>query len=128
MTKSTDDYLQASQFEITGDATEDTSTRQLWHVTAGEKFQISYKVFLPVGGTWSIVPAGDTESFTITGTTTGTVADGGTRVTLEITPKTGSSGKQLHFNTYVTADGVQYNLDSETQLYDIRGYHIFKVN
>lgn len=128
VTKSTDDYLQASQFEITGDATEDTSTRQLWHVTAGEKFQISYKVFLPVGGTWSIVPAGDTESFTITGTTTGTVADGGTRVTLEITPKTGSSGKQLHFNTYVTADGVQYNLDSETQLYDIRGYHIFKVN
>ncbi len=128
VTKDTDDYLQASQFEITGAATEDTNTRQLWHVEDGNTFKISYKVFLPVGGTWSIVPAGDTGSFTITGATSGTVVDGGTRVTLEITPNSGSFGKQLYFNTYVTADGVQYNLDSETQLYDMRGYHYFKVD
>lgn len=127
--KTSDDYLQASQFEITGNATEDSSTRQLWHVTAGQTFKVSYKVFLPVNGTWSIVPAGDdVNSFTITGTTSGSVVDGGTRVTLEITPKEGSSGKQLYFNTFVTDGGVKYNLDSETQLYDIRGYHYFKVN
>ena len=128
VTKDTDDYLQASQFEITGAATEDSNTRQLWHVEEGNSFKISYKVFLPVGGTWSIVPAGDTDQFTITGDTSGSVVNGGTRITLEITPKTGSTGKKLHFNTYVTAGGVQYNLDSETQLYDIRGYHYFLVD
>ncbi len=117
-----DGYAQASQFEISGDATEG-STRQQWTVHTGNEFIITYKVFLPEGGTWKIEPKGDVGSFSITGATSGTVEEGGTRVKLNITPT--AAGKTLYFNTTVTKDGVTYNLDSETQLYDMRGYHKF---
>ena len=44
-----------------------------------------------------------------------------------MTPKsTATAASKLWFNVTVTAtDGEVYNIDSETQLYDMRGYHYF---
>ena len=64
-------------------------------------------------------------------TISGTVNDGHpTKISLHITPKaSAASGDQINLRTYVTnADGsVKYSLDSETQLYDLRGYHYFVI-
>lgn len=152
--KSTDDYAQATQFEVTGaESREDDNypeLKQSWYVTKNQPFTVTYKVFLPEGGSWSIIPAGDTDAFSIectspTGTEaapdgsfSGSIASGanGTRVTLKITP-TGDAGKTLYFKTYVTKGGVTYSIDSETQLFDVavdsshpditRGYHKFTI-
>ena len=44
-----------------------------------------------------------------------------------MTPKAPVSGsKKIAFNTTVKdTAGNEYNIDSETQLYDMRGYHYF---
>ena len=90
---------------------------------------------------------GDTGVFTISGsytkytTTTGevvslsgtsisgTINEGHpTKISLQITPgASAASGNQLYFKTYVTKDGKKISLDSETQLYDMRGYHYFVI-
>ena len=152
LTEDGDVYTQATQFEIDGaenkmealNAEVDASTtmtaeekaaakkdneayEQTWRVTPGQAFTISYKIFLPVGASWAIVPQGDTGDFTVTGTTTGTVAEGGTRVTLTVVSNA-TTKKELYFKTTVTEGSTTYSLDSETQLYDMRGYHKFIVN
>ena len=64
-------------------------------------------------------------------TISGKVNDGHpTKISLHITPKDGAESEdQINLRTYVTnADGsVKYSLDSETQLYDLRGYHYFVI-
>lgn len=160
--KTTNEYAQATQFEISSGAvnkekalndlldptsatyTEDKQAnaryKQTWRVTAGQQFTISYKVFLPSGGTWSVIPRGDTEAFDISiAPNSNAIAAAGTRVTITVTPKSGQKGtKKLYFNTYVTKGEVTYSIDSETQLYDValdndhpndtRGYHYFVLN
>ena len=55
--------------------------------------------------------------------------DGSTVVTLEIRyTGTDSNRHQLYLNTFATKNGNTFSLDSETQLFDIRGYHYFVVN
>ena len=61
------------------------------------------------------------------GKLTGTIS-GLTNVSFTVTPKSSAVGtdKKVWFKTTVTAsDGAVYNIDSETQLYDMRGYHYF---
>ena len=42
---------------------------------------------------------------------------------------TAADDDQLFFKTYVIdTNGMRQSLDSETQLYDMRGYHYFMVN
>lgn len=155
------DYAQATQFEVTGAVNKEDALnkaldpnaanydeqkkanavyKQTWRVTAGNEFKVSYKVFLPQGGTWSVTPQGDTDAFDITITPeSNAIAAAGTRVTITVVPKTGQTGrKQLYFNTYATKGGMTYSIDSETQLYDVmldndhpdmtRGYHYFVLN
>ena len=144
------DYPEASQFTIDGAANvrekydpdhRNDGTwkkyRQYWDVTAGTPVTIDYKVMSPVGGTWKVELAGPgADAFTLTGANglSGTVdaeGDNVTPVKLTLTPSASASGiKVVYLLTTVTsADGtVTYSLDSETQLYDLRGYHYFVLN
>ena len=120
--------------------------RQTWYFKQNGAISIDLNVTSPTGGTWSIVPQGDTDSFDVTcsytkytTTTTGTVETGlsgtvndgrPTNITLTVTPKEGAqSGKQIYFKTYVTnaERTATYSLDSETQLFDLRGYHYLVI-
>ena len=140
---------QASQFAVKG-VTESTSARQTWILpTATTTATVSFKIMSPFGGTYAVTPVVDDldnidpdafdvvfydEAGDIT-TSTGTIGktdDDGhkhpTKVTFTVTPKASAIGtsKKIAFNTTVTApDGTVYNIDSETQLYDLRGYHYF---
>ena len=100
--------------------------RQYWVIPQGKTATVSFKIITPKTGTYTITPVGDTDSFTVTGNLSGNIEDlGDTRtVSFQITPTT-TANKSLHFNTTVTSGGVTYNIDSETQLFDIRGYHYF---
>ena len=84
---------------------------------------MSFKIVAPRTGTYTITPVGDTDSFTVGGTLSGSIpADG--KISFTVTSNTAES-KTLHFITSITSGGVTYNIDSETQLFDIRGYHYF---
>ena len=98
--------------------------RQYWVVPQGATATVSFKIVTPRTGTYTIAPQGDTGSFTIGGDAlSGDIpADG--IITFTVTPTT-SDNKTLYFNTSITSGGVTYSLDSETQLFDIRGYHKF---
>lgn len=123
--------------------------RQYWLMKNDGSVTVRYKIMSPIGYKWTVVPCGDTQYYTVksqvittteTGTTTtlsdnleGTIGDGTrtTNVILVITPKDpGTAPHQLYFKTYVESqDGtVKYNLDSETQLLEMRGYHYFCLN
>ena len=152
------DYPQSTQFEPAGNidnlrdllrAANNVSSgyngyRQCWVFNADGTATVTYKVMLPAGGTWKLVPQGDTGSFVVSvsgatvasdGSFSGTIGnDGTTRVTFTIKPASGAYGtgkdpKAIYFKTYVTnAAGTTYSLDSETQLYDMRGFHYFILN
>ena len=152
--KESGDGVQATQFNVVGadnlrelkDAQVNASTtmtesekkaalaankayRQWWVFDAGETVTVTYKIMMPKTGTWNVEVLGDTDSFTVSptsGTLAGTNASA-TYITLTITSNA-TAKKSIYLKTTVTSEGETYNLDSETQLYDMRGYHYFIVN
>lgn len=157
---SSGDGVQATQFNINGadnlrelkDAAVDDDTtmseeekkaakeankayRQWWVFDAGETVTVTYKIMMPLVGTWKVEPFGDTDSFTVkssleSGALTGALAGAtasATYITLTITSNA-TGKKSLYLKTTVTSGDETYSLDSETQLYDMRGYHYFIVN
>lgn len=151
---SSGDGVQATQFNVVGahnlrelkDAAVNASTtmtdsekqaalaankayRQWWVFDAGETVTVTYKIMMPKTGTWNVEVLGDTDSFTVS-PTSGTLAGSNasaTYITLTITSNA-TAKKSIYLKTTVTSGGETYNLDSETQLYDMRGYHYFIVN
>lgn len=139
----TDGLPQASQFQVHGtdiynvyqlhpNNADAKALRQTW-VLGENTAYVSFKVISPAGGTWEIEPQGDTEKFTITGDLSGDInprgATSATKVSFSVTPNGAADGDKIWFKTYVTdTDGITYSLDSETQLYDARGYHYFVIN
>ena len=144
------DYPEATQFTIDGAANvrdkydlnhaQDGTWkkyRQYWDVTGGTPVTIDYQIMSPVGGTWKAELVGPGASaFTLSGNGTGTgglsgtvdaEGDNTTKVKLTLTPSSASGINVAYILTTVTSkDGtVTYSLDSETQLYDLRGYHYF---
>ena len=156
------EFPQTTQFSVTGakngrdDLGQGESARQTWYFMPGQTIEVHFKVMLPAGGTWEVVPMGGTEAnpapddlnnFTITNVSpavngVATVAtnlygpigqSGSTDVKLQITYNgTDSDVHSLYFLTYAYSGankgGVKYSIDSDTQLYDQRGYHTFIVN
>ena len=146
-----DEIPQASQFIVTGDGVKNVydlhtghtdasaakAYRQHW-VLGANTATVTFDIFSPVGGTYEVVPQGATDKFTVTSVTgypSGTIADprvpGQTKTKVSFTVKANANATAddlLWFRTYVTSSaGVQYSLDSETQLYDVRGYHYFRT-
>ncbi|MBR5043411.1 MAG: hypothetical protein IKX67_09275 [Bacteroidales bacterium] len=142
------DNVQTTQFVVSGNETarlkngrddlgQGSGKRQYWYFTSGGVVTVSFKVMLPENGTWSVVPS-DTENFSVTNVSSGTSSttlsgtigdDGATVVTLEIRYiGEDSDPHELYLNTYATKNSNTFSLDSETQLFDIRGYHYFVVN
>ena len=109
--------------------------RQYWVFPAGQEVTVTYKIMMPLVGTWAVELCGDdAASFTVeptSGNLAGATASA-TYITLKIKTAASLTGeKTLYLKTTVTEDGEDgetYNLDSETQLYDMRGYHYFVVN
>ena len=135
---------QASQFAVEGvrnvyEIHNNSDTykpyRQTW-VLGSATATVSFKVFTPFDGRWEIVPQGDTDKFLVNGnvpeTLTGRVHAQGAPVTwisFTVSSNGASDGDRIWFKTYVTSpDGQKFSLDSETQLYDLRGYHYFQIN
>ena len=94
-------------------------------------------------GTYEIVPyvlkangtiTTDISGFQVGGTLSGSIGGTGhtheaTKVEFTVRHNNAPNGDQLFFKTYVIdADGVRHSLDSETQLYDMRGYHYFRID
>ncbi len=104
--------------------------RQYWVFPAGQEVTVTYKIMMPLVGTWAVELCGDdAASFTVT-PTSGNLAGAdasATYITLKINSNA-SGVKKLYLKTTVASGGETYNLDSETQLYDMRGYHYFVVN
>ncbi len=146
-----DEIPQASQFIVTGDGVKNVydlhtghtdasaakAYRQHW-VLGANTATVTFDIFSPVGGTYEVVPQGATDKFTVTSVTgypSGTIADprvpGQSKTKVSFTVKANANATAddlLWFRTYVTSSaGVQYSLDSETQLYDVRGYHYFRT-
>ncbi len=144
----TDECVEATQFVIVGannvydrhdDAEAYRPLRQTWIFEPDtenggyKEVELSFLVLSPVEGTWEIVPSGDyVNEYEITGALTGTVAArdaGTTKVSLTIVPKSSvAADHPLYFKTFVTKGGVTYSMDSETQLFDTRGFHKFQIN
>ena len=155
-----EEFPQTTQFSVTGakngndDLHLGESARQQWYFQSGQTVTVTFKVMLPAGGTWEVVPMGGSEAtpvaadaslFTVKNVSPGdgTVENnlygpigtsGSTDVKLEITYN-GNAGEEhsFYFLTYAYSDankeGQKYSIDSETQLYDRgRGYHTFIVN
>ena len=130
----------------------DKKFRQYWLLDTNHPATVKFKVMSPIGYDWLVVPEGDTGAFEIKSNLTAEdVGDsevykaGGlrgpiktvdgvattTNVILYISAKEDQTGvKALHFKTYAISrdDKIQYSLDTETQLYDFRGYHYFILN
>lgn len=150
------EFPQTTQFSVTGakngrdNLNLGESARQQWYFQSGQTVTLTFKVMLPAGGTWELVPMGGTEAnpvaadaslFTIRNVSSGTASanlygpiatSGSTDVKLEIT-YTGTGEHSFYFLSYAYSGpdktGDKYNIDSETQLYDLgRGYHTFIVN
>lgn len=157
------EFPQTTQFSIVGakngrnDLNQGETARQQWYFKPGETVTVSFKVMLPAGGTWEVVPMGGTEDnpvvadanlFTVRNISVpvnevptvstnlyGPIGQSGsTEVKLEITYN-GSDPAQhsIYFLTYAYSGanrtGQKFSIDSETQLYDYgRGYHTFFVN
>ena len=118
----------------------DKDYRQCWVFGTNNTVTVQFKIMMPSTGTFSIEKCGDTGDFTVTAATTpastvttsgntisGTLAEGATYITLTIN-STATDVKTLYFKTTVSDGTSTFNLDSETQLYDMRGYHYFIVN
>ena len=150
-------YPEATQFEVEGvssgrEVTGDSAFRQYWPMDATHPVTVKFKVMSPIDFDWLVVPEGDVDSFVIKSNLTAEEAaasdkytagglrgpiktEDGTAVTtnviLYISAAEGVTGlKEVHFKTYAISrdDKVQYSLDTETQLFDIRGYHYFILN
>lgn len=150
--------VQATQFAVDGadnlrelkdavdkvDANKDY--RQCWLFTkntetgANNPITVTYKIMMPTSGTWAIEKLGDTSDFTVSVTSSvGTVTtegnkyrgalatSGSTYITITIN-SSATALKKLYFKTTVSNGTTNFSLDSETQLYDMRGYHYFIVN
>jgi hypothetical protein len=118
----------------------DKDYRQCWVFGTNNTVTVQFKIMMPSTGTFSIEKCGDTGDFTVTAATTpastvttsgntisGTLAEGATYITLTIN-STATEVKTLYFKTTASDGTSTFNLDSETQLYDMRGYHYFIVN
>ena len=116
--------------------------RQTW-VLGDRTATVSFKVFSPVGGSYKIKPfvkngttitegVGDFVVAFEEGDYTGSIgSDDSVSSRIKFTVKGGraSAGDELFFKTYVEdTSGLVYSLDSETQLFDTRGYHYFRVD
>lgn len=104
--------------------------RQYWVFPAGQEVTVTYKIMMPLVGTWAVELCGDDASYFSVEPTSGNLAGAdasATYITLKIN-STAEGEKTLYLKTTVTSGGETYNLDSETQLYDMRGYHYFVVN
>jgi hypothetical protein len=104
--------------------------RQYWVFPAGQEVTVTYKIMMPLVGTWAVELCGDDASSFSVEPTSGNLAGAdasATYITLKIN-STAEGEKTLYLKTTVTSGGETYNLDSETQLYDMRGYHYFVVN
>lgn len=152
----TDNTPQASQFAVTGDgiqnvyeqhnAEENKPYRQTWIIWSNTA-KVSFKVFSPVEGTYEIKPfvkkgdgtieegAGYFLVTFLTGNNDGTGAIGNgtvheaTKVEFTVKDNGAADDDQLFFKTYVIdVNGMRHSLDSETQLYDMRGFHYFMVD
>ena len=153
-----EEFPQTTQFAVTGakngttDLNQGTNARQKWYFKPGETVTVTFKMMLPAGGTWELVPVGgeegnevaaDASLFTIKNLSSGTATTnlygpinntGSTDVKIEITYNgTDTAQHCFHFLTYAYSGanktGEKYSIDSETQLYDRgRGYHTFYVN
>ncbi len=151
---SSGDGVQATQFAVSGadnlrelkDAVVDANTtmtqdektaaknankayRQYWVFDAGDEVTVTYKIMMPLEGTWAVELCGDTDSFTVTPTSGNLAGASATATYITLKINSDATGeKKLYLKTTVTSGGETYNLDSETQLYDMRGYHYFVVN
>ena len=152
-TQSNKHAVQATQFAVVGadnlrelkdavnkvDANKDY--RQCWGFAPGETVTVKYKIMMPESGTWEIEKFGDTGDFTVTVTSSASedavtptgnkysddLVAGSTFITMTITSNA-SAVKTLYFKTTASDGTSNFSLDSETQLYDMRGYHYFIVN
>ena len=138
-----DDLPQASQFEVSGarnvysDLHPDNveareKYRQTWVIAPERTATVTFKIFSPVGGTYEIKPM-NSRGFTVEGDLSGRINrredEGVTTVNLTITPTSPSAGQELWFKVNVTnKDGETFSIDSETQLFDLRGYHKFRID
>ena len=131
------DNVQAGQFTVSGDGVRNGTGdySQYWYFAPETDVYVAFKVMLPVGGTWSVVPVDEDGVFSVTNVSGETLSgeigdDGSTVVKLKISYRGEDSDRHvLYLKTFATTeDGNTYSLDSETQLYDIRGYHYFVVN
>ena len=152
---SSGDGVQATQFAVAGasnlrelkDAAVDASTtmtqdektaaknankayRQYWVFDAGDEVTVTYKIMMPLVGTWAVELCGDdAASFTVEPTSGNLAGANATATYITLKINSNATGeKKLYLKTTVTSGGETYNLDSETQLYDMRGYHYFVVN
>ena len=158
MTGVSEEFPQTTQFSVTGakngrdDLNLGEAARQTWYFMPGQTVTVTFKMMLPAGGTWELVPQGGTEAnpveadaslFTIRNVSSGTPStnlygpinnSGSTDVKIEITYNgTDTAQHSFYFLSYAYSGanrtGEKYNIDSETQLYDRgRGYHTFIVN
>ena len=152
MSQTNEGSLQSTQFAVDGadnlrdlkdvvnkiDANKDY--RQCWSVTPGTPVTVDYKIMMPDTGTWSLEMFGETDYFTVSVTCGGTAVtpsgtkfsgnlteDGSTYITITISTTT-TAVKTIYFKTGVSDGTTNFSLDSETQLYDMRGYHYFIAN
>lgn len=158
MSGTSEEFPQTTQFEVVGaknglnDLHLGEAARQSWYFQPGQTVTVTFKMMLPAGGTWELVPMGGTEAnpveadaslFTIRNVSNGTPSanlygpindSGSTDVKIEITYNGSDTAQHsFYFLSYAYSGanrtGEKYNIDSETQLYDRgRGYHTFIVN
>ena len=91
---------------------------------------VTYQIMMPLVGTWAVELCGDdAASFTVEPTSGNLAGANATATYITLKINSNATGeKKLYLKTTVTSGGETYNLDSETQLYDMRGYHYFVVN
>ena len=141
------DNPEATQFAVTGvqnvyqihnNAAAYEKLRQTWILpTVESTATVSFKIMSPRStdtktAKYKVTPQGDTDYYTITPITPleGNIpATGGAlKVSFTVKPISdaiGTSRKVWFTTTVKDIDGNEYNIDSETQLYDMRGYHYF---
>lgn len=130
---------EATQFAVTGENVSNMYQRhnnalaykpyrQYWILEGTDvTATVDFKIMSPSSGSYTVTPQGDVDDFTVEGTLSGSIS-GLTKVNFTVTPKDSAlnTDKKIWFITTVTAsDGTVFNIDSETQLFDMRGYHYF---
>ena len=141
-----DELPQASQFAVHGvkniyemhnQADNYKPYRQTW-VLYDETATVSFKIFSPRGGSYKVAPyvvktdgniSEGIGGFEVDGALEGEMSsDVATKVQFTVKKGTADPGEKLFFKTTVSDGTTTYSLDSETQLYDLRGYHYFVVD